>query len=210
MKASVANVDLAAGGLNTETPTAPTLVTSANAAALVRAPGSESIIINGEEVVIESKTVNIPAARTPAAQRTAAQVKSIQQAGAALLQQFLASLPAGATSNVTVVNTATGAVMKNLVFDENGNSIDVPVEDIVFLDGPQLSLMIGSDNANITAEEIALALTAAAAVAREPEQNFGDGRSVERFVEVLKDELRWRASIQKQFVDRPQRGGEED
>jgi UDP-N-acetylglucosamine 2-epimerase (hydrolysing) len=65
-------------------------------------------------------------------------------------------------------------------------------------------------NANITAEEIALALTAAAAVAREPEQNFGDGRSVERFVEVLKDELRWRASIQKQFVDRPQRGGEED
>jgi UDP-N-acetylglucosamine 2-epimerase (hydrolysing) len=65
-------------------------------------------------------------------------------------------------------------------------------------------------NANITAEEIALALTAAAAVPRESEQNFGDGRSVERFVEVLKDELRWRASIQKQFVDRPQRGGEED
>jgi hypothetical protein len=155
MKASVANVDLAAGGSNTETPSgaaAPTLVTSANAAALVRAPGSESIIINGEEVVIESNTVNIPAARTPAAQRTAAQVKSIQQAGAALLQQFLASLPAGATSNVTVVNTATGAVMQNLVFDANGNSVNVPVEDIVFLDGPQLSLMIGSNNANITAD----------------------------------------------------------
>ena len=130
----------------------PTLVTSANAAALVRAPGSESIIINGEEVVIESKTVSIPAARTPAAQRTAAQVKSIQQAGAALLQQFLASLPSGATSNVTVVNTATGAVMQNLVFDANGNSVNVPVEDIVFLDGPQLSLMIGSNNANITAD----------------------------------------------------------
>ena len=143
------------GGSNTETPSgaaAPTLVTSANAAALVRAPGSESIIINGEEVVIESKTVSIPAARTPAAQRTAAQVKSIQQAGAALLQQFLASLPAGATSNVAVVNTATGAVMQNLVFDANGNSVNVPVEDIVFLDGPQLSLMIGSNNANITAD----------------------------------------------------------
>jgi len=142
-------------GSNTETPSgaaAPTLVTSANAAALVRAPGSESIIINGEEVVIESNNVNIPAARTPAAQRTAAQVASIQQAGAALLQQFLASLPAGATSNVTVVNTATGAVMQNLVFDANGNSVNVPVEDIVFLDGPQLSLMIGSNNANITAD----------------------------------------------------------
>jgi alpha-tubulin suppressor-like RCC1 family protein len=139
------------GNTSASTP-APTLVTSANAAALVRAPGSESIIINGEEVVIESNTVNIPAARTPAAQRTAAQVKSIQQAGAALLQQFLASLPAGATSNVTVVNTATGAVMQNLVFDANGNSVNVPVEDIVFLDGPQLSLMIGSDNANITSD----------------------------------------------------------
>jgi uncharacterized delta-60 repeat protein len=141
------------GGSNTPSALpAPTLVTSANAAALVRAPGSESIIVNGQEVVIESNTVNIPAARTPAAQRTAAQVKSIQQAGAALLQQFLASLPAGATSNVTVVNTATGAVMQNLVFDANGNSVNVPVEDIVFLDGPQLSLMIGSDNANITSD----------------------------------------------------------
>jgi uncharacterized delta-60 repeat protein len=141
------------GGSNT--PSAlpvPTLVTSANAAALVRAPGSESIIVNGQEVVIESNNVNIPAARTPAAQRTAAQVASIQQAGAALLQQFLASLPAGATSTVTVVNTATGAVMQNLVFDANGNSVNVPVEDIVFLDGPQLSLMIGSNNANITAD----------------------------------------------------------
>ena len=159
MKASVAGVDLTAGGSTPDSgsPTeavtpAPTLVTSANAAALVRAPGSQSIIVNGEEVVIESNTVSIPAARTPASQRTAAQVKSIQQAGAALLQQFLASLPAGATSNVTVVNTATGAVMQNLVFDANGNSVNVPVEDIVFLDGPQLSLMIGSDNANITAD----------------------------------------------------------
>jgi uncharacterized delta-60 repeat protein len=141
------------GGSNTPSALpAPTLVTSANAAALVRAPGSESIIINGQEVVIESNNVNIPAARTPAAQRTAAQVASIQQAGAALLQQFLASLPAGATSTVTVVNTATGAVMQNLVFDANGNSVNVPVEDIVFLDGPQLSLMIGSNNANITAD----------------------------------------------------------
>jgi uncharacterized delta-60 repeat protein len=141
------------GGSNTPSgAAAPTLVTSANAAALVRAPGSESILVNGQEVVIESNTVNIPAARTPAAQRTAAQVASIQQAGAALLQQFLASLPAGATSTVTVVNTATGAVMQNLVFDTNGNSVNVPVEDIVFLDGPQLSLMIGSNNANITAD----------------------------------------------------------
>ena len=108
--------------------------------------------MNGAEVSIETNVVDIPAARTPEAQRTPTQVAAIQQAGAALLQQFLASLPAGATSNVVVVNTATGAVMQNLVFDANGNSVNVPVEDIVFLDGPQLSLMIGSDNANITSD----------------------------------------------------------
>jgi len=127
-------------------------VTSSNAATLVRTPGSESIIVNGTEVSIETNVLDVPAARTPESQRTPAQVAAIQQAGAALLQQFLASLPAGATSTVTVVNTATGAVMQNLVFDANGNSVNVPVEDIVFLDGPQLSLMIGSNNANITAD----------------------------------------------------------
>ena len=127
-------------------------MTSSNAATLVRTPGAESIIVNGVEAVIETNNVDVPAARTPDAQRTPEQVAAIQQAGAALLQQFLASLPAGATSNVVVVNTATGAVMQNLVFDANGNSVNVPVEDIVFLDGPQLSLMIGSNNANITAD----------------------------------------------------------
>ena len=128
------------------------LVTSANVATLERAPGSQAVIVNGQEVVIESITVSLPASRTPESQRTPTQVASVQQAGAAFLQQFLASLPAGATSNVVVVNTPTGAVVENLVFDANGNSVDVPVEDIVFLDGPQLSLLIGSNNANITAD----------------------------------------------------------
>lgn len=65
-------------------------------------------------------------------------------------------------------------------------------------------------NASISSEAIAQALISAGDVSREPEQNFGDGRSVQRFVEVLQDDARWRASIQKQFVDRPGRGGEED
>jgi len=38
------------------------------------------------------------------------------------------------------------------LFDANGNSVDVPVEDIVILDGPSISLMIGSNNANITSD----------------------------------------------------------
>ena len=127
-------------------------MTPANVAALQRTPGSQSVIVNGEEVVVQTNSVNVPAALTPASQRTPEQVAAIQQAGATLLQQFLASLPAGATSNVVVVNTATGAVMQNLVFDSKGKSVNVPVEDIVFLDGPQLSLLIGSNNANITAD----------------------------------------------------------
>jgi UDP-N-acetylglucosamine 2-epimerase (hydrolysing) len=65
-------------------------------------------------------------------------------------------------------------------------------------------------NACITAEAIADALVEAREFAVEPEQNFGDGRSVERFVQVLQDDARWRASIQKQFVDLPGRGGEEE
>ena len=65
-------------------------------------------------------------------------------------------------------------------------------------------------NADITYEAIAQALVAARDVSREPEQNFGDGRSVQRFVEILQDDTRWRVSIQKQFVDHPGRGGEQD
>jgi len=130
----------------------PTLVNSSNQSLLERDPGSEGMIINGQSVTIETTRVEITAARTPASQRTPAQVAAIQAAGQALLQEFLASLPAGAVTNVAVVNTTTGAVMRNLVFDANGNSLDVPVEDIVILDGPSISLMIGSNNANITSD----------------------------------------------------------
>ncbi|MGA0044481.1 MAG: putative Ig domain-containing protein [Ilumatobacteraceae bacterium] len=130
----------------------PTLVNSSNQSLLERDPGSVGMIINGQSVSIDTTRVEISAARTPAAQRTPAQVAAIQAAGQALLQEFLASLPAGAVTNVAVVNTTTGAVMQNLVFDGDGNSVDVPVEDIVILDGPAISLMIGSNNANITSD----------------------------------------------------------
>ena len=129
---------------------APTLVTSSNAASLERAPGAQSMVVNGQEVEIDTTRVDTSGARTPPSQRTESQIRALQAAGRALLQAFVASLPAGSTTNVTVANTATGAVMRNLVFDANNNSIDVPVEDIVLLDGGTLSLMIGSNNANIT------------------------------------------------------------
>lgn len=65
-------------------------------------------------------------------------------------------------------------------------------------------------DADITSEAIAEALVQAQRVARVPEQNFGDGRSVRRFVEILQDSARWSAPIQKQFVDLPGLIGEGD
>lgn len=56
-------------------------------------------------------------------------------------------------------------------------------------------------NSEISLGAIAEALGEANAKSRTPEQNFGDGRSVQRFVEVLQNDARWHASIQKQFID---------
>ena len=146
---TIAGVSAVEGG---DGGSAPTLVTSSNAASLERAPGVQSMVVNGQEVEIDTTRVDTSGARTPPSQRTESQIRALQAAGRALLQAFVASLPAGSTTNVTVANTATGAVMRNLVFDANNNSIDVPVEDIVLLDGGTLSLMIGSNNANITSD----------------------------------------------------------
>jgi len=131
---------------------APTLVTSENQALLESEPGTQGMIVNGQSVQVETTRVELSAARTPASQRTPSQVAAIQAAGQALLQEFLDSLPPGSSTNVTVVNTTTGAVMQNLVFDANGNSVDVPVEDILILDGPSISIMLGSDNATISSD----------------------------------------------------------
>jgi len=61
----------------------------------------------------------------------------------------------------------------------------------------------------ITAEAISRSLKAAEAAVRVPEKNFGDGRSVERFVGILQQANRWETPIQKQFIDRPDSGEKE-
>ena len=65
-------------------------------------------------------------------------------------------------------------------------------------------------NSDITLEAIARSLDLAASVAREPESNFGDGRSVERFVEIMRNDVLWKSSIQKQFIDLPYGVGKEE
>ena len=68
------------------------------------------------------------------------------------------------------------------------------------------ALVIDTD---ITAEAISRSLKVAEAAARVPEKNFGDGRSVERFVGILQQASRWETPIQKQFIDRPGFGEKE-
>lgn len=68
------------------------------------------------------------------------------------------------------------------------------------------ALVIDTD---VAAEAISRSLKAVETVARVPEKNFGDGRSVERFVGILQDAGRWETSLQKQFIDRPGFGEKE-
>lgn len=62
------------------------------------------------------------------------------------------------------------------------------------------ALVIDTD---ITAEAISRSVKAAEAAARVLEKNFGDGRSVERFVGILQQAGRWETPVHNQFIDRP-------
>ena len=57
-------------------------------------------------------------------------------------------------------------------------------------------------NTQITEQAIVESLKMAGSLTRTPEKNFGDGRSVERFVGILQEPQRWGSHIQKQFIDR--------
>ena len=64
-------------------------------------------------------------------------------------------------------------------------------------------------NTEISREAISESLQKAGELERVPEKNFGDGRSVERFMEIVQSAERWSSPIQKQFVDRPSQDGKE-
>jgi len=129
---------------------APQLVNSSNQSQLTQTPGAVTVIVNGSPVSATINTVGATAATaaaTPPAQRTPTQIAEIQAAGAALLTAFQTSLPQGATSNVSVSNTATGAVMRGLAQDASGNAVDVPVEDVLLLTTSSSALLLAGVNA---------------------------------------------------------------
>ena len=129
----------------------PQFVTSAVQAQLEQTPGTFSIIQNGVSVTATLTKFNSDAgsaAATPPAARTAAQVAEIQSAAVAMLATFVASLPQGATSTVTVQNTTTGAVLRGLARDASGNAVDVPAEEVILLTTPSSALLLAGVNAS--------------------------------------------------------------
>jgi alpha-tubulin suppressor-like RCC1 family protein len=136
---------------------APQLVTSANQGQLTQTAGGFTVIQNGSVVSATLTRVNASAASaaaTPPAQRSADQVAELQVAGASLLAAFQASLPQGATSNVTVSNTTTGAVLRGLAQDASGNAVDVPVEDVLLITTPSSALLLAGVNATNAAANL--------------------------------------------------------
>ena len=136
---------------------APQLVTSANQGQLNQTAGGFIVIQNGYAVSATLTRVNAfaaSAAATPPAQRSADQVAELQVAGASLLAAFQASLPQGATSNVTVSNTTTGAVLRGLAQDASGNAVDVPVEDVLLITTPSSALLLAGVNASNAAANL--------------------------------------------------------
>jgi alpha-tubulin suppressor-like RCC1 family protein len=135
----------------------PTLVTASNQAQLTRLPGQAVVVQNGVEVTASLTNVASSAAvaaSTPPAQRSAVQIAEIQAAGAALITSFRASLPQGATSTVSVSNTATGAVVQGLAFDASGRSIDIPIEDVLLITTPTSALLLGGVDATNAAANL--------------------------------------------------------
>ena len=146
-----------AAGPTTTVVAAPQLVNSSNQSQLTQLPGSATVIVNGSPVtatILSVGTSAAAAAATAPSARTQTQVAEIQAAGAALLTAFQASLPQGATSNVTVSNTTTGAVLRGLAQDASGNAVDVPVEDVLLLTTPSSALLLAGVNASNAAANL--------------------------------------------------------
>jgi hypothetical protein len=142
---TVAPTTTAVSGTTTVAPTivasntaAPTLVTSANQAALTAVPGKASVLVNGVAVMPQIVTAsNSVAALTDPSERTPTQVRELQQAATAI-ETRLDSI-AGGDSGVSVVRTETGAVMTGIF-----SGARVPVEDVVVVSAAETATLFAA------------------------------------------------------------------
>ena len=117
---------------------APTLVTSANQAALTATPGKASVLVNGVAVTPQIVTAsNSAAAQADPAERTPEQVRELQQA-ATTIETRLDTI-AGGDSGVAVVRTETGAVMTGIF-----SGTRVPVEDVVVVNAADTATLFAA------------------------------------------------------------------
>jgi LPXTG-motif cell wall-anchored protein len=116
----------------------PSLVTSANQAALTASPGKASVLVNGVAVTPQIVTAsNSAAAQADPAERTPEQVRELQQA-AATIETRLDTI-AGGDSGVSVVRTGTGAVMTGIF-----SGTRVPVEDVVVVNAADTATLFAA------------------------------------------------------------------
>ncbi|MEN9801473.1 MAG: hypothetical protein RLZ37_598, partial [Actinomycetota bacterium] len=131
-------------------PGRPTLVTDENRPGLVRPPGQSGLVVDGETQEVVTTRIETPGSNVQPNRRTPAQIQQIREAANNLVQNFQQQLPQGTNVPFEVVNTPTGAVIRNLVFDASGNPVDVPAEDIVLMEAEEMVLMVGANQANVT------------------------------------------------------------
>ena len=116
----------------------PTLVTSANQAALTRRPGAATMLVNGTAVTPEVVSLaDNDAAQVPPAERTAAQIAELRSAATEIAREL--DTIAGGDSGINVVNTATGAVLTGVFEGER-----VPVEDVVVVQAQQTATLFAA------------------------------------------------------------------
>ena len=133
------------GGSTTTTTVPPTLVTPSNQAQFTSAAGSGKAMVNGTAADVIIEQVDIPAAAKEPAQRSAADVRLLQDAANRLVGGLDALLPSGATPPVVVANTDTGAVVNGLV-----TNVPVPIEDVTVVKVANQAVLVAGVNRNGT------------------------------------------------------------
>jgi LPXTG-motif cell wall-anchored protein len=134
---------------------APSLVNATNQEVLTAPAGTGVLIVDGQPVTVQIIQAGEDLRRSIGGARTAEQVTAIREVGAAMLAQLRAILGEDATLPVSIRNVPTGAVVIGLVTDPvTGEAIEVPVEDVAFISGGGIALMVGGadgagDPANI-------------------------------------------------------------
>ena len=126
------------------TVSAPTLVTSANQAALEATPGSAVAVINGQAVAVE--TVKVQENASAAAQQAVAKE---------IVAEITKLLPAGATNNIKVVKTTEGAELSGLMVnpEDPNEKLNVPVDSVTLVKAGNAAVLISALNqTNLPAE----------------------------------------------------------